>query len=376
MKVIHRYIGKDFLVTFLVTLLVFTFVMYIGAVVKAIDLISRGVPGIIILKIFAYNIPYILSFSIPISVMTSALLLFSRLSFDGEITALKASGLGMWQICCSVILLSVVLSFVCVMINARYAPDSHYARRQLLANIGLGIEDPIALLEEGRYVREFPNKVIYVSRKQGNKVKDIILYELDGEGNRKRHIRAKSGVLTNDEEAEELIIELYQVRVDESSGETAKTGETARYVSSEKQTQRIPYAELLAKREVTKKHKDMRFRELLKASQQVEVLYPDLEEDDQVRTRMRFVVGANERLALAFSCFAFTLLGVPLGMKSRRKESSVGIAISLAVVFIFYFFIILADSLTDRPHFRPDLIIWCPVILAELIGFWLIRRQN
>jgi lipopolysaccharide export system permease protein len=88
------------------------------------------------------------------------------------------------------------------------------------------------------------------------------------------------------------------------------------------------------------------------------------------------VVEANKRLALALSCFAFTLLGIPLGMRSKRKESSVGVAISLLLVFLFYLFIIVANSLVGRPELRPDMIVWIPVILAEIIGFGLVRRLN
>ena len=153
-RLLHRYLAKDFLVIFGMTLLVFTFVMYIGAVIKAIDLMARGVSGGVILRVFAYNIPYTLAFSIPISVLTAVLLLFSRLSFDGEISAMKSSGIGMWQICSPVLLLAVLLSFVCIYVNAFAAPNSHFARRRLLMNIG--VDEPLELIEEGRWVRDFP----------------------------------------------------------------------------------------------------------------------------------------------------------------------------------------------------------------------------
>jgi lipopolysaccharide export system permease protein len=81
-------------------------------------------------------------------------------------------------------------------------------------------------------------------------------------------------------------------------------------------------------------------------------------------------------LALSVSCFAFTLLGIPLGVRSRRKESSIGVLISLVLVFFFYFFIIVADALIGHPEFRPDLIIWIPVLLAEIVGAIMIRRLN
>jgi lipopolysaccharide export LptBFGC system permease protein LptF len=53
-------------------------------VLRAIDLIARGVSSAFILKIFVYNMPFIMNFSIPMSVLTSVLLVFGRISSDGE----------------------------------------------------------------------------------------------------------------------------------------------------------------------------------------------------------------------------------------------------------------------------------------------------
>ena len=114
MRVLNRYFLADFLSYFILTLLVFTFVMYLGGMIKAIDLMSQGISGKIILQIFAYQIPYILTFTIPMSTLTATLLLFGRLSIDGEITALRACGLSLSQIVSPVLLLAVLLTLVCV----------------------------------------------------------------------------------------------------------------------------------------------------------------------------------------------------------------------------------------------------------------------
>lgn len=83
---------------------------------------------------------------------------------------------------------------------------------------------------------------------------------------------------------------------------------------------------------------------------------------------------ANKRLAVSISCFAFTLLAIPLGMHSRRQESSVGIALSLLFVFVFYLFIVVANSLIKYPQYRPDWIAWIPVFGAQIGGYLLMRR--
>ena len=117
-RVLNRHLLREFVQGFLTTATVLTLVMYVGATVQAIDYMSRGISGPLILKIFALNVPFTLSFVIPISVLTTVLLQFGRLSADGEITALKACGVSLWQMAAPIVFGAVLLSGFCLFINA------------------------------------------------------------------------------------------------------------------------------------------------------------------------------------------------------------------------------------------------------------------
>jgi len=353
------------------TLAVFTFVMYIGTVIKAIDLMSRGVSGIVIMKVFGYNIPYILSFSIPISVLTSVLLLFSRLSFDGEITAMKASGLSLWQISSPIVLMAILLSLICIYINAYTAPNSHFARRNLLRHVG--VADPLELLQEGIFVRDFPGIVIYVGKKTGHKIQDVIVYEM-GEDGMRRNIRAESGVIKADPAAKQFIVDLYKVRIDTASSK--KTNDEFHYIATDHYQERLDYGSLRNEGEIRKRMRDYELPALMDGISNISKYFDDLDVEALKKQRMKMMVEASQRFVTASCCVAFTLIGIPLGMKSRRKESSVGIGISLGVVFLFYFFVILAESLAGKPHLRPDCLAWIPVFVAQIVGVFLIFRQD
>jgi lipopolysaccharide export system permease protein len=369
-RVLHRYLISDYLVAFGLTLLVFTFVMSLGAVVRAIELGARGISGLILLQVFSYNIPYMLTFTLPMSVLTATLLLFGRLSFDGELTAMRASGMSLWQISAPVVLLSVLLSLVCIGITAEIAPRARHAMRQAL--VQLGVEDPVNLLEAGRFVRDFPGLSIYVGDRSGNRVTDVIVYELSDDG-AQNHIRAKHGTIRTDREKKVMYIDLYEVRIDHR--ETSRRGEaaTTQKINASHYPVELNFAEM-QKRPPRRKVSDMVFADLLRAMRDVRAAFPELKPEDASRQRMSLAVEANKRLALSISCFAFTLLAIPLGMRSKRKESSVGIGISLLLVFLFYLFIVIANSLVKYPQYRPDLIAWIPVVAAQVGGFLLIRR--
>ena len=372
-RVFNRYLLGDFLKSFFVTLFVLTFVMYVGAVVQAIDYMSRGISGLLIMKIFALNIPFTLSFVIPMSVLTTVLLHFGRLSADGEITAMKSCGVSLWQMAAPIVFCAVLLSGLCLYINADLAPQSHFARRQMLRN--LGEEDPLALLDEGRFVNDFPGVKVYVGKKADRQIEDIILYQFDENGAR-AEVRAKSGTVDFNAETRVMEIDLKQVRLTEYDKDHPEDQAKARNLSAESYPVSLDLRQMLRKGKINKKPSDMTFAELVRSIQNVRQTFPDIQEANVPHLRTKMAVDANKRLALALSCFSFTLLAIPLGIRSHRKESSIGIGLALVLLFVFYLFIIIADALVERPEWRPDMIPWIPVLASQLLGCLLLYRNR
>jgi lipopolysaccharide export system permease protein len=373
MRILNRYLARDFWVIFLLTFAILTFVMSLGALLRAIDLVSRGASAVAIAKVFLYNMPFAMVFTFPMSTLTAVLLQFGRLSMEGELTAMRACGVSLWEIIAPVILSSIVLSMFCVYISADLAPRLFHERRKVLVN--LGGQDPTALIEEGRFIREFPGYMIYVSEKRKDTFQDMILYELS-HGGFKRHIRADSGTMKIDGESGLLRIDLYGVKIDQPDEKYPHDVTKSRYIVADHYPIDFDLDRLMNRGEAVKKVSDMTLHELIRAIRNIREAYPELRAEDRGKERMELIVQANKRLTLSIACFALTVLAIPLGMKSKRKESSVGIGISLAVILVFYLFIILAESFAEQPHLRPDLFIWTPVVLAEVIGFILLKRAE
>lgn len=376
MLILNRYMGRNYLATFLMSVAVFSFIMCIGSVIRAIDLMSRGISAAALLKFFFLSFPYILQFTVPMSAMTTALLVAMRLSMDGEINAFKASGVNLWQLVAPLVLVSVLLSFVAMGISNFVSPSSKYAQRTITAQ--LGDSDPIALLEEGRYVRDFPGHMIYVGRKRGDRAEDISIYVIDEETNRiEMNLRARSGTLKVDKANRKLLVDMYDVRIERPDAADPLNPSRTRTMTAEYYPKRIDLDELFKSgKKVKKKISDLNLVELIRTIRELPVTMKDLKPIDRAREQMQLMVEANTRMALSVSCFAFTLLGIPLGMQSKRKESSAGLGISLLIVFIFYTCIALTKPLADRPELRPDLLVWIPVAIAEIAGVILIHRHR
>jgi lipopolysaccharide export system permease protein len=82
----------------------------------------------------------------------------------------------------------------------------------------------------------------------------------------------------------------------------------------------------------------------------------------------------NRRLSLPFSCVAFALVAVPLGVTTQRRETSVGFGVSIAVAFSDFLFMIVADTLRENPRAHPELLVWFPNLLFLALGAAMFRR--
>jgi lipopolysaccharide export system permease protein len=124
------------------------------------------------------------------------------------------------------------------------------------------------------------------------------------------------------------------------------------------------------------KRGQMRMGQLIDSIRNVDRDYPMLSTADRLIQKTRLIVEANQRISVAVGCFSFMLIGIPLGVKSHRKETSIGMVLSLAIVFAYYLFIVVAKALANHPAMHPNLILWIPLIAAQVFGLWMIRRSS
>ncbi len=375
MSILNRYIGAGYLLHLFGALVVFSVVMAIGSVVQAIDLVARGASASVLARYMALNVPYILQYTLPMSVMTATLLQFTRLSLDGEITAMKACGLSLWQIAAPVLLIAALASAAAFVVTQWISPRSRLAQRMLLTQIAG--EDPLQLIESGRWIRDFPGLLVYVGGRSGTHLSDIVIHQVDPARNAVRStIRARKGVVQiAPEPPPRLILDLYQVRMEEPDRRDPGNPLKTRIMVAEHNRQSVDIGQLMRRTTVKKKISDFTGPELLAMIRGADPdpAMPDVAQRDQYS---RLLIEMNGRLAMSFSCCAMVLVGIPLGLRSRRRESSVGVIVSLAVVFAFYFFLMMGRSMAGRPELWPELWAWIPVVVAEAAGIWLIERAN
>jgi lipopolysaccharide export system permease protein len=95
---------------------------------------------------------------------------------------------------------------------------------------------------------------------------------------------------------------------------------------------------------------------------------------DYAREQMAFALIIQDKLNLSIAVFAFALLGVPLGIKVSRRETSANLGLALLLVLGYYLVTVAVKWLDHHPEFRPDLLLWLPNVLFIGLGLWLFTR--
>ena len=85
----------------------------------------------------------------------------------------------------------------------------------------------------------------------------------------------------------------------------------------------------------------------------------------------KYSVEIHKKFSVPFACIIFVLLGMPLGILSRKGNMSVSVSISLGVFIIYWCFLIMGEDLADKTILNPTIAMWSPNILLGFIAYYL-----
>lgn len=385
MKTLERYVFGAFLSSFFLAFLVLSFVLTVGLMVQIVRYMLQGIPADLVGRFAFVSFPETLQWTIPLALLVASVLVFSRLSADSEIAAMRACGVNLLTVVRAPLLFAFACTLLGLFVNNEIVPRGHEVRRNLARRISVGAG--LELLEPGRVIDDFPKVKIYFEEKEGNWLRDLIV--LDFSNPRvDRMITASKALVTS--EGRDVVLDLHGMTVDPLDEDNPGMARAARFQYRVK--------DALKDRTYKRREKDFRFFEILSEIRQARADVRNPEAAAERRAREGRAKGAvakelklvkkslksqlsnlrtefQKRFVFAFASICFVLVGVPLGIRAQRRESTIGIAIALVTALGYYLVVILMMSLEKNYAVRPDLLIWLPVAVCAALAAALIPKN-
>ena len=359
---IHRYIAREIGVPTLLALVVFTFVLLMGRILKLMELvINKGVPAIEILQLFSYLIPTFLVITLPLAFLLGVMLGFGRLSSDSEIIALKASGVSLYYMFKPVLVLAVLTALLTALLTLVLGPAGNRAFREQIFNIAakranVGIQPHV-------FNAEFDDLVLYVDDEdeENNIFKGVMISD-QRTGTSPSIIFAQQGRIFSDPEALTLTL-----RIENGAIHRATPGKEAdqiiRFSTYDVNLNMGQQLEQAEKR--PPKPAEIRSRELAKT------LFPDSGNEPE---NPKLAIEFHSRLIFPLAPLLFALVGVPLGVHAQRSGRSGNFSIALFVFLSYYLSLSLAETLVVESGFPAAFSLWFPSLLFFIGGLILFQR--
>jgi LPS export ABC transporter permease LptG/LPS export ABC transporter permease LptF len=296
-------------------------------------------------------------------VLVGILIGLSRLAADSEITAMRASGIGVWSFL-RILSIFVLVAWLLALVNGVYvAPHSQAALSRLqdrLKTAQASFEVQPRVFYEG-----FPKTVLYVQDVRGGQRaavwKGVFLADMSSPGS-PRVWQAEQGILVS-----EGPTTLHLHLVNGSTHEIDPKDPEHYQISSFRQTDipiELPAAD--SKQDV----EPVPVGELDTPS-----LLTQASRSTPEQARW-YLIELHRRLALPTACVVLALVGIPLGLSSKKGGKSSGFVLTIVLVFAYYSASLVGLSWARQGKLSPGLGVWFADLVFLAGGIFLLWRAE
>ena len=429
MKKLQAYAIAEFIPPFILSVAVFTFVMLLDKLLDLLDMIvTKGIPIRTVMEVFVLLLPSMIAVVVPMGVLAAVLMAFGRMAGDLEITAMKASGVGIMTTMWPLLMLAALMAGMLIFFGNHVLPDANHMARNLLLDIGT--MKPSARILPGMFVDGIEGFTIFVD------TKDDLTGELTGiyikqtpASSPARIITAMSGriepmsanrmrIALADGQMHELTaegsyrildFENYSIDLDRSEDLVRRERDTRGDREMSAAMMRSTVDSLTAETAVLRDSMVLMGREPLLALAEGRPPFSALVRDSSesplgprgwyntsrnslmmraseirmlsdrtasgIRTMNKLDVEIHKKYSIPVACIVFVLLGVPLGLSTRQGNAGIALGVSLLFILVYYLFLLGGEQLADRGILPGWLTMWSANILMGGLGIYLTVRS-
>ncbi len=372
MRILTRYILREVASHALLGGVLFTFVLFMRDLGKILELVVRDSASLTdAARIFLYTLPNALTVTIPMAVLVGILLGLSRLAADSEVTAMRAAGMGALDF---VRIVSVISAFALGLglLNSLFlAPRSAAALLSLEAS--LKSTQASFEVQPRVFYEDFKNYVLYIQdvRPASGAAlwHHVFLADLSQPGD-PRVTTADQAVVVNGSSAtgDPQTIRLHLIN---GSQHQTSANDPNQYNISTFTSMDIPI-ETGAQEDT---HVGRSDTPILALSLPELIRRGNASPPPGPGTNI-YRIEFNKRFSYPFACLVLMLVGVPLGLSSKRGGKSTGFVLTILLVFVYYFLSSIGVAFAKTGKLSPFLGVWGANLIFAAAGAFLLYQLS
>ena len=361
MRILTRYILGEILSHTLIGCALFTFILFMPYLPNVLEMVVRNSSTFSnAMEIFLFTLPILFRVTIPMSVLVGILLGLSRLASDSEIIAMRASGLGIGYFVrvSSVVAIGGTLLGLA---NSLYlAPRANQAILEMEQE--LETSQATYQIQPRVFYEDFKNFVLYVQNVRsgtGASNWDQVFMADVTDPSSPRITTAASATVVSDS------TQVLLMRLRNGAEHSTVPLQPDQYNISSFSTTDRPL-ELSPQSEVHLGRMDTAIYALPMKALLERIHGPDPK---------RFLIELHNRFAFPAACLVLMLVGVPLGVASRRGGKSSGFVYTILLVFLYYFLSSTGIALGRENKLSSFFAVWSANLLFAAVGIFLLWQM-
>lgn len=351
MKILDKYLIRQFLQTVIFGLLAFTVLFVIIDLMENMDdFIDQNVASNIIVEYYVVFVPEIFRLMIPVAVLLACLFTVGKLSNQNELTALKASGMSLYRFMIPFLITGFVISIFAAAFGGYLVPTANKHKVFIEQNY---MKKGIVAVGGNIIFQDSKTRIVNILSYStfSGQANRISIQEFDADDYTKMISRIDANSMKYDSVNNKWILSGGTKRIFTDNGETAET---------------------FAAMEL--KNLNFKPEDVSKKQQKPEELTLD-ELSDLADERLRsgndptsIEIEYHSRYAFAFASLVVVFFGLPISANKRKGGLAVQFGVSLLVTFLYLVFMKISQAFGKNGVMDPIITAWFANFIFLLVG--------
>ncbi len=365
MRILTRYILGEIISLTLIGCALFTFILFMPQLPHILEVVVRNSSTLTdVAEVFLFTLPNLFKVTIPMAVLWGILLGLSRLAADSEIIAMRASGLGIGYFVRVSSIVAIAGTLFGLGNSLFLAPRAN----QAIIDMEQSLEKSQASYEiqPGVFYEDFKDHVLYVEDVRSGvgaaNWRQVFMADVSDPANPLITTAATATVVTDN--TQELLMRLRDGLRDETVADQPGQSNISTFSTTDMPLVLSQQSDVHLGRLDTKLY-----------AMPLSVLLQRIRDSSNASDAKGLLIELHNRFAYPVACLVLMLVGVPLGVASRRGGKSSGFIFTILLVFIYYFLSSTGVALGHESRLPAFVAVWSANLLFAAAGIFLLWQM-